>query len=112
MRISRRLLLCLGVVAGFGAALGLIVYVANGMVVGDLIGLTGRAHDITFAQHRSSIGLLAGALLQCGATGALIGYLKRGEDYSAGRILSAVLASCAVTIVCGFAILLSIRAFR
>jgi len=112
MRISRWLLLCLGIVGGFGAAFGFIVYVANGMVVGDLIGLTGHAHDITVAQHRSSIGLLAGVLLQCSAAGALFGYMKREDGYSAGRILSAVLTSCVVTTLCGLAILLSIRALR
>jgi len=112
MRVSRWLSLSLGVVGGFGAALGFIVYVANGMVVGDLIGLAGRARDIAAAQHRSSIGLLAGVLLQCSAAGALLRYMKREDGYSVGRILLAMLASCVVTTICGFAIVLSISALH
>ena len=112
MRISRWFLLFLIVVGGFGAALGFIVYVANGLVAGDLIGLTGRANDITVAQHRSGIGLLAGVLLQCSAAGALFGCMKQEGGSNVGRILSAAFASCAVTTLCGLAILLSMKALR
>ena len=111
MRIWRWPFVGLAIVGGLGAAFGFIVYVANGIVAGSIIGLTGREHDIAIAQHRSVIGLLSGVLLQFGVAGALLSSMRREGDLSA-RILMAVLGSCVVTIVCGLAIALSLRALR
>ncbi len=80
-RIPTWLLLALVVVGGFGAAFTLMVYVANGMVVGDLIGLRGREHDIAIAQHRGRVGLLSCVLLQFGVAGALFSYVDRENGY-------------------------------
>jgi len=112
MRISRWLFVGLAIVGGLGAAFGFIVYAANGMVAGDLIGLTGREHDIAITQHRSVFGLLSGVLLQFGVAGALLSFMKREDDFGVGNFLIAVFGSCVVTTVCGVAIMLSMRALR
>jgi hypothetical protein len=110
-RFPKWLPLTLAVVFGLGAAFAFIVYVANGMVVGDLIGLPGREHVIAVARHRSSIGLLSCALLQFGVAGALFSYIDRENGY-VGRVLWAVLVSLVVTSACGVAIVLGLRASR
>jgi hypothetical protein len=112
MRISRWLFVVLAIVAGLGAAFGFIVYAANGMVAGDLIGLTGREHDVAFVQHRSVIGLLSGILLQFGMAGALFSSMEREDDFGVRNFFMAVLGSCVVTLVCGVAIMLSMRVLR
>ncbi len=112
MRISRWLFVGLTIVGGLGAAFGFIVYAANGMVAGDLIGLTGREHDMSIAQHRSAFGLLSGVLLQFGVAGALLSFMKREDDFGVGNLFVAVFGSYVVTIVCGVAIMLSMRALR
>jgi hypothetical protein len=112
MRFLKWPILTFAVIGGLGAAFAFIVYVANGMVVGDLIGLPGREHDIAVAHHRSSIGLLSCVLLQFGVAGALFRYTGRKNDSRVVRILWAVFVSFVVTLVCGIAILLGMRAFR
>ena len=112
MRISRWLFVGLAIVGGLGAAFGFIIYAANGMVAGDLIGLTGREHNIALAQHRSVIGLLSGVLLQFGVAGTLFSSMERKDGYHVGNFFMAVLGACAVTTVCGFAIMLGMRALR
>ena len=101
----------LAVAVGLGAALGFIVYVANGMVAGDLIGLPGREHDIAVAQHRSGVGLLSCALLQLGVAGALFRSIDR-KNGCVERFIWAVLVSLAISLACGFAIVLGLRGFR
>ena len=112
MRISRWLFVVLAIVGGSGAAFGFIVYAANGMVAGDLIDLTGREHDVAFAQHRSVIGLLSGVLLQFGVAGALFNSTEREGNFGVRKFFMAVLGSCVVTPVCGVAIMLSMRVLR
>jgi hypothetical protein len=112
MRISRWLSAVLAIVAGFVAAFGFIVYAANGMVAGDLFGLTGREHDVAIAQHRSIIGLLSGILLQFGVVGALFNSMEREDGFGVRNFFMAVLGSCVVTTVCGAAMMLSMRAMR
>jgi hypothetical protein len=112
MRVSRWLFVVLAIVSGLGAAFGFIVYAANGMVAGDLVGLIGRDHDIALAQHRSVIGLLSGVLLQFGVAGALLSSMERDDDFSVRKFFMAVLGSCAVTTVCGVAIMLTMRVLR
>ena len=76
-RIPKWLWFALALFAGVGAALAFIVYVANGIVAGDLIGVAGREHDIAIAQHRSRVGLLSCIVLQFGVAGGLFGLLDR-----------------------------------
>ena len=111
-RIPKWLRLTLAIVGGIGAAFALIVYLANGIVVGDLIGVHGRDHDIAIAQRDASIGLLSGVLLQLGVVGALFSYMEGEGGYKAGRIVRAMLASVAVTGACGVIIFLGLRASR
>jgi hypothetical protein len=111
LRVPNWLRLALAVVFGTGAAFFCMVYVANGMVVGDLIGLSGRGHDIAIAQHRSSIGLLLSVLFQFGAAGALLTSMDSENGYRAGQIFGAVLVSLAVTLACGAVLFLALRAF-
>jgi hypothetical protein len=110
MRISRWLLAGLAIVGGLGAAFAFIVYAANGIVAGSLIGLTGREHDIAIAQHRSFSGLLSGVLLQFIIVGALFSSLEREDGHGMRNLFIAVLGACVVTTVCGFAIMLGVRA--
>ena len=112
MRISRWQFVGLAIIGGIGAAFGFIVYAANGKVAGDLIGIAGREHDIAIAQHRSIIGLLSGVLLQFGLAGAMFSSMEREKGYDVGKVFMAVLGSCVVTTVFGFAILLGMRVLR
>ena len=111
IRFPKWLLVTLGVVGGLGAAFAFMVYVANGMVVGDLIGLPGREPEIEVAQHRSGIGLLSCVLLQFGVAGALFSYMDRENGY-VYRVLWAMFVSLAVTLACGVALMLALKAVR
>jgi hypothetical protein len=85
-----------------------MMYIGNGVVVGDLWGLPGREHSIAVAQHQDRIGLLSGVILQFGVAGAIFSFMD-GESYRVARIVCAVVISFAVTLVCGIAILLCMR---
>jgi hypothetical protein len=108
MRIPKWLWFALALFAGVGAALAFIVYVANGIVAGDLLGVAGREHDIAIAQHRSRVGLLSCIVLQFGVAGGLFGVLDREDDHAA-PIVWAVLGSFVVTLVCGIALSFTLR---
>jgi hypothetical protein len=109
-RIPKWLRLTLAVVVGMGAAYAFMRYFAYGREIGHLIGRPGREHDIAIAQHRGSIALLSGVLLQFGVAGALFGYMEGEDRYNAGRILRAVLVSLVVTWACGVVIFYGLRA--
>ena len=111
IRFPKWLWLTLAIVGGLGAAFALTAYVGNEMVAGGLIGLPGREHDISVAQHRASIGLLSCVLLQFGVAGALFSYTDRENGY-VGRFFVALLGSLALSVLCGFAIVLGLKAFR
>lgn len=111
IRFPKWLRMTLAVVAGLGAAFGYMMYVANGVVVGDLWGLPGREHDISVAQQQARIGLLSCVLLQFGVVGAIFGFMDR-ESYRVARVVWAVVISLAVTLVCGIAIPLCMRVVR
>lgn len=110
-RFPKWLRLTVAVAAGLGAALGFMVYVANGVVAGALFGLPGREHDIVVAQHHATVGILSGVLLQLGVAGALFSYMDR-ESYRVARIVWAVVISLVVTGACGIAILLCMKTVR
>ena len=111
IRFPKWLWLTLAVVGGLGAAFGFLVYIANGVIVGDLIGRHGREHDIAVAQHQARLGLLSYVLLQFGAAGALFSYMDQ-KSYRVARIVWAVVISLALTAACGVAILFGMRAVR
>ena len=111
MRIPQWVWFALALFAGVGAALAFIVYMANGMVAGDLIGVAGREHDIASAQHRSLVGLLSCIVLQFGVAGGLFGAFDREDDHAA-PIVRAVLGSFVVTLVCGIALPFTLRIFH
>lgn len=111
LRSSKWLWLTLAVVTGFGAAVGCLVYIANGVVVGDLWALPGRENYIAVALHQARIGLLSCVLLQFGVAGALFSYMDR-EDYLVARIVWSVVLSFALTCACFMVILFGAKAFR
>jgi hypothetical protein len=111
IRFPKWFRLTLAIVSGLGAAFGCIVYIANGMVVGSLIGLSGREHDIAVAQYQSRLGLLSCVLLQFGVAAALFSYMDQ-ENYRVARIVWAAVLSIVLTGTCGIAILLGLRALR
>lgn len=102
----------LTVALGLGAAVAFIVYLANGIVVGDLLGLPGRTHEIAIAQHRAGIGLVCGLLLQLGVAGALLSCLDCEDRYGPSRILAVVLVSLALTLTCGMAVYVGFGVFQ
>lgn len=110
-RFPKWLRLTLAVAAALGAAFGFMVYVANGVVVEAIFGLPGREQDIAIAQHRGTVGMLSGVLLQLGVAGALFSYTDRENDRVA-RIIWAVVISLLVTGACGIAILFFMRTVR
>jgi hypothetical protein len=109
--ISKWLWLSLALACGIAAAFAFLVYMANGMAAGDLIGIRGREHAVAITQHRSLVGLLSGIFLQFGVAGALFAFLDREDDH-AGPLFWAVFASIAVTLACGWAVDLAQRAFH
>jgi hypothetical protein len=111
IRFPKWLRLTVAIVGGLGAALACMVYVANGIVAGSIIGLPGREHDIAVAQHQSQLGLLSCVLLQIWVAGALFSYMDQ-ERYQVARIVWAVVLSFVLTGACGVALLCVIRAFR
>ena len=110
-RFPKWLWLTLAVVTGLGAAVGCMVYIANGVVVGDLWGLPGREHHIAVAQHQARVGLLSCVLFQFGVAGSLFSYMDK-EDYLVARIVWAVVLSFALTCACVVVILFGSKAFR
>ena len=100
LQFPKWLLLTLAVLAALGAAFGSIVYVANGIVVGDMVGLSGHEHDIVVAHHRSVLGLFSCVLLQLGVTGSLFSYMDKRNGY-VGPIFWSVLVSLAMILACG-----------
>jgi hypothetical protein len=62
------------------AALSYIFYMANGMVVGNLIGLPSREQQIALAQHRASLWLDASVIFEMGAALAVFPLLEIGSD--------------------------------
>jgi hypothetical protein len=107
-RFPKWLRLTLAVLAGLGAAVGCLTYIANGIVVGDLWGLLGREHSVAVAQHRAEIGLLSCVILQFGVAGAIFSFMD-GEGYRVARIVWSVVISFVVTVTCATAILLWMR---
>ena len=85
-----------------------MIYVANGVVVGDLWGLPGREPSIAVAQHKTIIGLLTCVILQFGVAGAMFSFMD-GESYRVARVVWAVVISFVVSLLCGIAILLCMR---
>jgi hypothetical protein len=87
---------------------------ANGIVVGDLIGLPGREQQIALAQHRASMGFAASAIFEMGAALAVFSLLKIGSDSDplprfVARGMTAVLSSLAATLLLGSMIFLVFR---
>jgi hypothetical protein len=110
-RIPKWLWFALALFAGVGAALAFIVYVANGMVAADLIGLAGREHDFAIAQQRSRVGLFSCIVLQFGVAGGLFGLFDREDDHAL-PIVWAVLGSFIVTLVCGITLSFTLKIFH
>lgn len=57
-----------------------MIYIANGIVVGDLWGLPGREHNIEVAQHQARISLLSSLILQFCVAGAMEHFLFRNHS--------------------------------
>ena len=96
------------------AALSYIFCMANGMVVGDLIGLPGREQQIALAHHRASMWLGASAILEVGAALAVFSLLEIGSDSDplarfVARGVIAVFSSLTATLLMGIVIF---RVFR
>ena len=72
--------------------------IANGIVVGDLIGLRGRERQIALAQHRASLWLGTSVAFEMGAALAVFSLLGIGSDsdpwprYLARGIVATLLA--------------------
>jgi hypothetical protein len=96
------------------AALFYIFCMANGMVVGDLIGLPGRERQIALAHHRASMWLDASVIFEVGAALAVFSLLKIGSESDplarfVARGVTAVFSSLAATLLMGIVIFLVLR---
>lgn len=78
--INRWFLRAVLVICASCAALAFFAYVANGMVVGDLIGLPGREDAISIARSRAIWCLTVSALFQAGVAAAIFPFLEFGEE--------------------------------
>jgi len=88
------------------AALSYMFRMANGIIVGALIGLPGREQQIALAQHRASLWLAASVMFEVGAALALFPLLKIGSDSDplpryVARGVTAALSSLAMTVLLG-----------
>jgi hypothetical protein len=86
------------------AASSHIFYVAQGIVVTDLIGLTGREEDVLLAQHHAAYWLAAFAVFQVGLIIAIFSTLQFGADATPlarfiGRGTAAVILSIPATFI-------------
>jgi hypothetical protein len=88
------------------AAFAYFAYMANGLVVGALIGLPGREADIAVAQGHAAKWLVAFAALQAGVVTGLFSLLRFGADATpvvrfASRAVVATLLSFPATLTVG-----------
>ena len=86
------------------AASSHIFYIAQGIVVSDLIGLTGREEDVLLAQHHAAYWLAAFAVFQVGLIIAIFSTLQFGADATPlarfiGRGTAAALLSIPATFI-------------
>lgn len=79
-RLPRWLLWVMALTCATCAALSYMFRMANGIVVGDLIGLPSREQQIALAQHRASLWLGASVMFEVGAALAVFSLLKIGSD--------------------------------
>ena len=117
MRISDWLRFTIALTFACGAALAFIAYISNGIVVGDLIGVPGREHDIAIAHDRAILNVTGFSVLQLGVAGAMFTGLRIGRESSVGArfvapALSAILLSFPVTMCCGVLIVLVLKLTR
>jgi hypothetical protein len=91
------------------AAASYTFYVAQGIVVGALIGLPGRQGDVLLAQHNALYWLAAFAVLQVGLIIAIFSILQFGADATPfarfiGRGTAAAFLSIPATLIGGLVI--------
>ena len=88
------------------AALAFLFYMANGIAVGALIGLPGRASEVAAAQHHAAIWLGISAVFQVGVVVGLFSMLRFGADADrivryVSRSIAAVFLSLPTTLLIG-----------
>ena len=92
------------------AASSYIFYIAQGIVVGDLVGLTGREGDVLLAQHHAAYWLAAFAVFQVGLIISIFSTLQFGADATPlarfiGRGAAAVFLSIPATFIAEMVVL-------
>jgi glucan phosphoethanolaminetransferase (alkaline phosphatase superfamily) len=78
--IATWIVACLAGAFSTVAALAYLFYMANGIVVGAIIGLPGRETDVALAQHYASVWLVVCAVFQFGVAIALFSLLRIGAE--------------------------------
>jgi hypothetical protein len=116
-RIATWIVACLAVAFSTAAALAYLFYVANGIVVGAIIGLPGRETDVAVAQHHATVWLVVCAVFQFGVVIALFSLLRFGAEADrlvrlASRGIVATLLSFVTTFVVGLAIFETLNLLR
>jgi hypothetical protein len=103
-RIATWIVACLAGALSTVAAPAYLFYMANGIVVGALIGLPGRETDVVIAQHHATVWLVVCAVFQFGVVIAPFSLLRFGAEADrlvrlASRGLFATFLSCVTTFV-------------
>ena len=99
------------------AALAYLLYMANGIAAGAIIGLPGRETDVLVAQHHATVWLVVCAVFQLGVVIALFSLLRFGADADrlvrlSSRGLVAAFLSCVTTFVVGLIIFETLNLLR
>ena len=105
-RVSALVLWVLTALFAAGAAFAYFAFMANGLVVGALIGMSGRGADIAGAQRHAVLWLTAFAVFQIGVVTSLFSLLRFGADAApvvrfVSRLITAVLLSAPATLMMG-----------
>ena len=116
-RIATWVVACLASAFSTVAALAYLFYMANGVVVGAIMGLRGREMDVAVAQHYGIVWLVVCAAFQFGVVIALFSLLQFGAEAGrlvrlASRGLVATLLSCVATVVVGIVIFETLNLLR
>lgn len=114
IRSSDWLRLTIASAVACAAALAFFGYMANGIVVGDLVGVPGREPDIAVARFRGTMCALVFAGMQLGVAATIFTGMRIGTESSPGarfiaRTLSAITLSLLLTFLCGGLIALTLK---
>ncbi len=101
----------------FGAAAAYLLYMANGMAAGDMMGIAGQEQHIATAQRYAGVWLSLFWTLQLGVVASTFLVLRIGNDATAlvryaGRAFTALLLAFPLTIIAGLVLVGALSLLR